>query len=574
MPYHSRADKFKAVADATDRRPGDEVTLPYDSLLAEVLLEELAQEDLARPLAAPLHMAWRRGGRLLHETWQQAETLRNALAALSQEAPDGAESALLCLPLDCWSVAETAWHGVFADAQRGILGLGLACEGWRDWLAPTQLVASNRNFSRGLEHRLAARGLDLPAFRGQGGRLSAFTARQILVHLGREPHCQGLLRGNRVRALPEKLDTMLEEAAGWLLRQQRPDGSLAYKYWPSRGEGSTTNNTIRQFMASLALIDWASYRGRAPLLVAATRSLEANLEAFLRHEGDLAVIEHEGKAKLGAAALAALCLLRHPDRAAYAAERRALERGIAKLWQADGSFRTFHRPADRNDNQNFYPGEALYYWSERLRGEPDDALSEAVSRSLDHYRRFHRRAPNPAFVPWHSLALAGLDPSPARSRYLFAMNDWLVGLQQWESAPHRDMAGRFYAPEHPDYGPPHASSTGVYIEGLAAAFSVAERLGDRARAARYATAVWRGLRSLRQLQFLDESDCFYVSKRDRVLGGLRSEVYDNTLRIDNTQHALAALLAVARQPALLAARPAPSALEPPDKSSAAGFASQ
>ncbi len=194
--------------------------------------------------------------------------------------------------------------------------------------------------------------------------------------------------------------------------------------------------------------------------------------------------------------------------------------------------------------------------------------------SVDHYRRFHQRAPNPAFVPWHSLALRRLRPDRSLAGYLFAMNDWLIGLQQWDSAPHADMAGRFYAPDRPDFGPPHASSTGVYLEGLAAAFEVAHERGETARAARYAKAIWRGLRNLHQLQFLDEVDCFYVSRRERVLGGLRSEVYDNTLRVDNTQHAVAALLAIARQPALVAARPEASELIPCRGGSAAGLASE
>ncbi len=531
--------------------------------------------DLVFPFG--VHLCWRRKGRRITESWLSEGRLDAVLAEAVLERPSAADSVELCLPLDSWSVPTDAWHGVFADAQRGVLGMALSLGAHRKAIAPNQFIAGNRSFDRGLELTLRDWGIDSVTFRARGGALEAFTARQILLHLADPRTPKVLFRGNEIRLLPEgdaAITTMLDAAAGWLLRQLRPDGGLRYKYWPSNGRWSKADNTIRQFMATLALIDLAAFKQSARLLESATRNLEANLARFLVRDGVRAFVEFEGKAKLGAGALAALCLLRHPEEARYRQERRALERGILSLRQESGAFRTFHRPAGRNDNQNFYPGEALYYLAERLALEPNEGLRRKVLASVEHYRRFHRRDPNPAFVPWHSLALRRLQPDRALAKYLFQMNDWLAGLQQWETAPHPDMAGRFYAPDRPDFGPPHASSTGVYLEGLSAAFEVAEWLGDRPRAERYARTIWRGLRNLRQLQFLDEVDCFYVSKRERVLGGLRSEVYDNTLRIDNTQHAIAALLAVARQPALLAARPDVRELTPPPAASATGLASE
>ena len=88
----------------------------------------------------------------------------------------------------------------------------------------------------------------------------------------------------------------------------------------------------------------------------------------------------------------------------------------------------------------------------------------------------------------------------------------------------------------------HASSTGVYLEGLIEAYRIANLIGENKRAKAYQTAIYRGVRSLRQLQFKDERDMFYISQRDYVLGGLRTTVYDNTIRVDNIQLGLMALL--------------------------------
>jgi hypothetical protein len=79
------------------------------------------------------------------------------------------------------------------------------------------------------------------------------------------------------------------------------------------------------------------------------------------------------------------------------------------------------------------------------------------------------------------------------------------------------------------------------------AFVLAQRHGQTQRADRYRTAIVRGLRSIRQLQFRSDDDMFYVSRRERVLGGVRTEVYNNTIRVDNVQHGLMAILKILSQ---------------------------
>ena len=128
------------------------------------------------------------------------------------------------------------------------------------------------------------------------------------------------------------------------------------------------------------------------------------------------------------------------------------------------------------------------------------------------------------------------------------MNDWLLPMQQWDERPDLppDLRGRFYDPRRPEFGPPHAASTGAYLEGLTDALALARMTGEHGRARVYERAVSRGLRPLRQLQFRDERDAFYVSKRERVIGAIRTEAYDNSVRIDSAAHALAAAVNVLR----------------------------
>jgi len=60
----------------------------------------------------------------------------------------------------------------------------------------------------------------------------------------------------------------------------------------------------------------------------------------------------------------------------------------------------------------------------------------------------------------------------------FEMNDWLLQMQQWEGLAYEDMKGRFFNPNKP-FGPPHASSTAVYLEGLIDAYTLAKEVGDQ-----------------------------------------------------------------------------------------------
>ena len=129
--------------------------------------------------------------------------------------------------------------------------------------------------------------------------------------------------------------------------------------------------------------------------------------------------------------------------------------------------------------------------------------------------------------------------------FVFEITDWLLPMQQWDGLP-TDLRGRFYNPKRPEFGPPHASSTGVYLEGLADAEALARATGDWSRASAYERAIRRGLRALRQLQFRDERDAFYVSERKRVMGALRIEVYDNEIRVDSAGHALTAVAKILR----------------------------
>jgi len=353
--------------------------------------------------------------------------------------------------------------------------------------------------------------------------------------------CNEIVRFEDVTA--ESTQHLADGMTTWMKNQVQPDGRMVYMYFPSRGDESNGNNMIRQFMAGLCLQRIAKRENTDEARDLALRNLRYNFATFYKRDGDLGLIDERGKYKLGGIALAALAIAESPFREEFSEHEASLRRTVISMQQPDGSFRTFYG-TDRNDNQNFYPGEALLLWATLLAEEPQGPLAERFMRAFKYYRPWHRENTNPAFIPWHTQAYYSVwtrTQDDELRDFVFEMNDFLAGFQQWDEAPYDDLRGRFYDPDRRNFGPPHASSTGVYLEGLTDARALARAVGDKKREERYNLVIRRALRSLMQLQFENEIDTYYISKKERVLGGVRTNEYDNAVRVDNVQHSLMGL---------------------------------
>ncbi|MCW2679139.1 MAG: hypothetical protein JWM62_540 [Frankiales bacterium] len=435
----------------------------------------------------------------------------------------------------------------------GVLGLELAHGSTTRRFSPTWMLSTNRDFEDVLDVFAAGSRLSLKEVR-RDAKARTFEAQQVLVRLKPEPQAVLMERGNTyvpVEAVtPASVSVLADGMSKWMLGAVHPEGRLTYKYWPSRGVEAPSNNMIRQWMGTTAL---GRINARMGGVVQQTlrRNVGYNLaNNYEEVDGLGLVVEADGiKVKLGAVALAARALVEQREQAPQPDVELRLRRTVDRLWRGDGSFRTWYAPADVTGQENFYPGEALYLWSGVYARDRDPELLRRFMLSFGYYRAWHLREENrnPAFVPWHTQAYFEVWQVTQDDRlraFIFEMNDWLIDLQEWEGAAQSDTAGRFYDPRRAHFGAPHASATGVYLEGLVDAHALAVAVGDRERAEKYRRVVVRGLRNVMQLQFDDDIDQFYVTKKDRVRGGIRTEVYDNEIRVDNVQHNLMATLKV------------------------------
>jgi hypothetical protein len=492
--------------------------------------------------ARAVYLRLRHAGRHRRAAWLAGEAIGAALPEWVDAALERQDATLELTRVD--NAGETLYpgHRLLADRERGLWAfLADAVEPAR-WIAPNDIVTGNRSHPRALARLTEATGIPLAA-------VTAHPTRQWLLAHAPRPQWQRLYRqkappGAR-KADRAGVDRLRRGLAEWLCAQAAESGRLPYKYWPGNGRYSPADNSIRRLFGVFALRQHAWSRGDGEQRALADRCLSVLLdERYLDADGCGLVTDRNG-VKLGAVAVAGLALLAAPS-VPDPGLVPALYRTTRRLWRDDGRFRTFWWPAMRDDNQNFYPGEALLFWARLFRRTGDPALRRDIDRALGYYQRWHRAQRNPAFVPWHSLALATMYETTGNRGYLgdlADMNAWLLSMQQWDDAPSDDMRGRFYAPTRPDFGPPHASSTAVYCEGLAVAAAALRHGGDASTACRFTRAAHRGLMNLRQLQYLDVSDLFRFAHPTRVAGALRTEVYDLTVRVDSVAHALQACLA-------------------------------
>jgi hypothetical protein len=519
----------------------------------------------ALPGTDPVYVALRAKGERVAESWGEGPNQAAGLVAAIRTAARGVTAAEIdaievCLTHD-WRPAglkPNQRRKIAANIHRGVRGFALTHteSGTRELISPTRTIAGNRAHHKVLDKFFAdwrLREEDLVA-----GKATAelFEGWQILLTRSDEGvRARPLFRGKRLALQREVCRAFVQEqerALGdFLARSVQPDGRMLYMVYPSLAkEDRKRNNMIRQFMATVALSRTARFRGDQRIFDLAEKNIRYNMRKFYHATGKLGLIEYDRKVKLGAVALAVLSLFEHPKRAAFKKYEQRLWNTIDYLWDETGAFRTFFKPFGRNDVQNFYPGEALLAWAFLYEETRDAQLLDRFMKSMRYYREWHREQRNPAFIPWHTQAyykVHRLTEEPELADFIFEMSDWLLAMAQWHhNTTHADALGRFHDPEHPEYGPPHASATGVYLEGLIDAFELARRLGEDERRERYRLAIVRGLRSVEQLTMRDDLDMYYMSPEARVQmhGGVRTTVYDNIVRIDNVQHNQMAILKI------------------------------
>ena len=343
---------------------------------------------------------------------------------------------------------------------------------------------------------------------------------------------------------PRGLDESIAALADYMTYRQLPDGLFSYEYKPALDVYSDQDNIVRQAGATLAMSYYAAYARTSASLAAAEQAIRRHLEGLVdipAADPTAFIATPDRQNKLGVTALLTVAMAVHPDPARFGAIREKLVNGMLWLQRPSGMFVTSFPPAERIDAQDYFPGEALLGLAAQYDHQPSAAILGAFDRAIGFYRVFFHGAPSPAFVPWQVQAYTLMAKHTKRKDYIdfvFELTDWLAEMQLNESdCPWPEMQGGI-AP----YQPGRAGvATAAYLEGFADALWLARSVGDRERAERYEKVVRSAARFVMQLQVRPEEAYFIRSPQDAV-GGIRTSLALNLLRIDHCQHALVGLI--------------------------------
>jgi hypothetical protein len=335
---------------------------------------------------------------------------------------------------------------------------------------------------------------------------------------------------------PETLRDTIRTGADWILRMQMPSGRFRYWYDPvtERFSPAGQDNFLRQAGTCYALLHVYEVTGDVRYLNAAHASM-GFLERFYLELDGKAYFIFGGKAKLGGTALPMLCMLqirKLTGTRRFDEQLHRLTDMILDLQYDTGRYKStyiyngdYEYETTSGWESNIYPGEAMLALARMYETFGDTRCRMSIDKALQFYDESGKWKPH-AFLPWPMQACAvmyKLTGNDIYADYAYQFTDRLLTQQNLDSDD--EVYGSFH-------GIPTVNA-GSYLEGLTAAWTVAEKRGDTARAERYRKHALIAFGWLLKLQYPTD-------RLSPAAGGFQKSLVDLQLRIDNTQHAVTA----------------------------------
>lgn len=399
-----------------------------------------------------------------------------------------------------------------------------------------------------------------------------------------------LLRGNPVveaEALTDDaIRQMLVAGGDWWLRNQFPDGSFVYKYWPDDNRRSADYNEVRHILAARDLVDTWRYRPDPRYIEGARRAMDWLLQYEVTADGPEDRLLPEPapgmtlfrypltnvggslpNQKLGTVAVALLGWLNWAEATGSKVEDeriRAMARYTLSRLADNGKFQPYDVPAGHpyhGQVNDIVPGEAALALGRVAEYFDDDTWLDFFPKYLDYYEPWFRERvakkqtfgrwpattyPNEVrlelvqFGPWTVMACRQYYERTGDERaakFGLEIADWLIDNYQWSSgrSPWPDYVGGYY--KVPWELP--AMQAFVYSEATAAAYALAGAFQPE-RAAKFERSTRETLRFLRVMQY-DDVSSYLAPRPGDVLGAVRYTLNETKIRIDYLGHAMSTL---------------------------------
>jgi orotate phosphoribosyltransferase/AMMECR1 domain-containing protein len=324
-------------------------------------------------------------------------------------------------------------------------------------------------------------------------------------------------------------------AIGYLLRHQRPDGTLFTRYEPLPDQLYESTDLPRLAHAAWVL---GRARGHDPAAgKAAARMVKALLANVQDGPDGVWLASASDDASVAEIALLVLALC---EGGQNRLRKQWVPRLTATLWSCidlHGRIRThFDAAAEQDAYQDYFPGQVLLALAVAVR-EGLTALDEAaLARAFRHYRHRFRARPHFGQVCWLTQCCAAwwsVRPDPDFAELAFEVTDWVLRFQQGKSGA--------FINDHQSDTPGYTSA--LYLEAAGAAANLARSAGLLRRQRDYLESCRRGLQFLDSL-VIQPRDVSLLPNPQMALGGLRRSARNSEICPDFVQHCLSALIEI------------------------------
>ncbi len=349
-----------------------------------------------------------------------------------------------------------------------------------------------------------------------------------------------------------------DRATDWLRLANRPDGRFKYGLQPSLKVGLDGDNYLSQAGAAFALARAGRYFRDERVTAVARQALLTLLLETMPDPDDKTCRYSAGPpmaiSRLYANGTLVLAIHELANPASDLLDKAdELCNYIRKQQRPDGSLLVTIGPnlvrSNQPDGDAENAGWALQGLIRSCKRRPADWKLDIVRKARSYYHDYWHANRSIACVASQTPAYAEayvLTKEKGFADTVFAMNDWLIGLQyrdEFEST-RAHWAGGFPRCQQNkvDSVTPDIASARAAVS-LAEACRVAKHAGDLPRLQRYERALLNNVQFLMKLQYTSyNTDHFTPSFRPNIIGAFFASHQDGNIRIDYTQHALTAMV--------------------------------
>ncbi len=346
---------------------------------------------------------------------------------------------------------------------------------------------------------------------------------------------------------PATLQKSIILGADWILSMQESSGRFQYWYDPvsNRFSDPLDDNFLRQAGTGFSLMMVYELTGDQRYLESAQQNL-AHLQKFLKLlSPDKAYFLYNRKAKLGGISLPMLTMLKIRELTGNQEYDTLLQKLANMILFLQEKYQTgqykstyiyrgdYEYEKKKGWESKIYPGEAMLALAGMYQTFQDPRYKDSIDQALGFYAGNAEFESSHAFLPWTISAFTSLYLQTQESRYadyVIKLADLLIRQQNID--PDDQVYGSFH-------GVP-SINTSSYLEGLADAFLLTQKIGDAKREKLYADRLKMGYRWILLLQST-EVDGQDIANPQQALGGFQSSLHKSQQRIDNTQHSIVAL---------------------------------